>query len=201
MTAKELRQYFGRYEHLGTHVISESGTELIGKAPHIGNCAWLFEIFSPITDNEISEMEAKLECAIPHTYRMFLCHCSNGLRLFVDTLNLFGHRGNYNRDIVSAYQPYDIITLNNRERPTDATEDMFFIGSYDWDGSLVYISRTDEKVHFCKSHSARPLYEWESFDVFLQSEIIRLDKLFDDNGIELDTSSPTIPIFRKGGKR
>ena len=65
MTAKELRQYFGRYEHLGTHVISESGTELIGKAPHIGNCAWLFEIFSPITDNELSEMEAKLECAIP----------------------------------------------------------------------------------------------------------------------------------------
>ena len=71
MTAKELRQYFGRYEHLGTHVISESGTELIVQAPHIGNCAWLFEIFSPFTDNEISEMEAKLECAIPHTYRMF----------------------------------------------------------------------------------------------------------------------------------
>ncbi len=35
MTAKELRQYFGKYEHLGTHVISERGTELIGKAPHI----------------------------------------------------------------------------------------------------------------------------------------------------------------------
>lgn len=60
---------------------------------------------------------------------------------------LYGYRLNYIRDVNAAWQPYSLIEPNKFERPRNSTEDMFFIGGYDWDGSLLYMT-PDQKGAF-----------------------------------------------------
>lgn len=195
MKRETLLDLIGKYRHLGLEYVPETGATLIGRAPHIGSEAWLNVIYNPITEDDIVEMEKSMKRMIPVQYRDFLLNCSNGLNITSTTLCLFGCRKMIGRNIIASRQPFDLVTLNRykSERPPNATSDLFFFGGYDWDGSQVYLT-DDGKVHFCTSDDSTSLKEWASLDDFLSSEIQRIYLLFDDNGVEFDESTLTIPV-------
>jgi SMI1 / KNR4 family (SUKH-1) len=165
---------------------------LIGKAPHIGKEAWLHAIYKPITDKEVSEIKAHLCIEMPKVYENFLKVC-NGFSIYGTTLSLYGYKHNYIRDLENIWQPFDIVNANNRERPIDAESNHFFFGSYDWDGSKMYINTNTLKIYRCLRECIKPLNEWENFNDMLQSEANRFKKLFDEKGIEINENVPTIP--------
>jgi hypothetical protein len=145
----------------------------------------------PLSDKELFELENELDENIPESYRLFL-KTTNGLKVFNTTFYLYGLRKNYKRDIINVWQPFSILTPNTLERPLNARE-FFFIGGYDWDGSMLYIDRNTDKVYICKRDNAAPLREWTNFDEMLDSEIRRLITLFDDKGKEYDDDKSTLP--------
>jgi hypothetical protein len=117
---------------------------------------------------------------------------NNGLSLFSDSLSLDGYRKHYNRKSLE-FLPFDLITPNVYERPEDATEDQFFIGGYNWDGSLIYMDKRTFQIYRCNRESVEPLNTWKNLDAFLLKEVKRLSTLFDEKGMEKDGNTPTIP--------
>ena len=133
------------YNYLGEKMLSDK-THLIGKAPHIAESAWLHSIYPALTDIQINELEKKLKTSIPNDYIDFL-KITNGLNVFNTTFSLFGLRKNYKRSSDGVWQPFDILTPNNEEKPRNANENVFIVGTYDWDGSYVYIDKKTNKTH------------------------------------------------------
>ncbi len=154
---------------------------------------WLIKIFAPLRYEEILTLTDRI--ILPNEYKEFLANCCNGLDLFFGTLSLFGYRENMNRnynDVIQ--QPFNILTVNLKEKPKNSKDEYFFIGSYNWDGSLVYINIRDNNVHLCKSDDATSLYSWESFESFLSSELERICSLRKDDGSEIDSEKSTLPV-------
>jgi len=171
----------------------EDGTLLIGHAPHIAPQAWLHCIYPPLSDKELCDLENELNESMPDSYRLFLKN-TNGLNVFNTTFNLYGLRKNYKRDVVSVWQPFDILTPNRLERPGNAKRNFLFIGSYNWDGSLLYIDRNFGNVHVCNRDDSTSLFQWANFDEMLDSEIKRVVTLFDDKGKTYNEDKSTLPF-------
>lgn len=172
----------------------DNGTVLIGKAPHIAPLAWLHTIYAVLNEEEIGLLEKKLGCVIPFIYKNFL-QTTNGLNVFNGTLSLFGFRKNYNRTVDNILgQPFDIIVPNVLERPYNAKGNVFIIGSYNWDGSYLYIDTKTNKVHLCERNDATSLLQWPDFETMIEREIPRLISLFDKEGKEIDEAKSTLPI-------
>ena len=183
-----------KLSYLGTTKAELTGAALIGKHPvHEGS--WLNRKYIPITLVELKKIEDATKKTIPASYAQFLIEYSNGLNVLTNTLCLFGYRYNYIRDMDHIWQPYSIIEVNKYkyERPLNAEKDMFFIGGYVWDGSLIYMT-PDQRVHFCRRHDSQSLISWDSLHSMLISEIERLYTLFDSTGLQIDPSKPTTPV-------
>jgi hypothetical protein len=179
-----------QFEYLGKNIL-DNGTLLIAKAPHIAPYSWLHCIYSPLSSQDINLIENKIG-EIPNEYKNFLL-VSNGLGVFNTTLSLYGLRRNYKRTIDDVWQPFNIITPNTLEKPSDSNDDIFIIGSYDWDGSYIYVDKKSNKTHLCNRYSVTSLFEWRSFNDMLEKEIMRLITLFDKNGKEIDENKSTLP--------
>lgn len=91
-------------------------------------------------------------------------------------------------------RPFSIITPNIKERPRNAKDNYFFIGGYNWDCSKLYIDMVTNKVHYCAERDATTLYEWNSFEEMIVSEVKRITNLFDDKGVVLNEDMHTTPI-------
>ncbi len=190
--ANFINSELGSYEKYGI-LIQPNGTKLIGKAPHIAPQAWLHTLYRGLEPTEVKMTESELNTDIPENYAQFLAF-SNGLNLFNTTLNLFGRRENYERvNEINARQPFALGIINIDEKPENSKDNYFFIGSYDWDGSLIFINKMTNKVHRCNRDDAEILNTWTDFNEFLKTEILRLKLLHNDNGTEIITDGKTIP--------
>jgi hypothetical protein len=180
-----------QFDYLGKKNL-DSGTILIGRAPHIAPEAWLHRIYNSLTYFQIEQLQSDCKHQIPLSYQQFLLK-SNGLAVFNTTLSLYGMRGNYIRDIADGWQPFDLISPNTIERMSNATENMLIIGSYNYDGSKLYIDSITHKVHLCDRYNAASLFEWKSFDVMLEQEVKRLITLFDKDGKRINKGFNPLP--------
>ncbi len=189
---QEIKNLVYKFQELGIEQ-TENETILIGKTPQIGTEAWLNKIYKPLSESDLKELENNLNTEIPKQYKDFLRNFSNGLNILVSTFSLYGLRKNNSRDLISNRQPYSIETPNIFERHKNAKESYFYIGAYDWDGSLLFIDKETEKIHCCERFSAISRYEWNSLEEMIISEITRIYILFDDKGKEIDEHIPTIP--------
>ena len=189
----EIKELILKFSFLGIEESKSTGALLIGRAPHIAESAWLNRLYSPIDKNEIIKMEDGISKKIPTSYVDFLTNFSNGLNILGDTLCLFGYRSNYVRTVDFSWQPYSLISFNKYDKPRNSTGEMLFIGSYDWDGSLLYMT-TDEKVHFCNRDDSTSLFIWDSLSSMLISELKRIYNNFDSSGIQIDDTQATTPI-------
>ncbi len=189
----EIKELILKFSFLGIEESKSTGALLIGRAPHIAESAWLNRLYSPIDKNEIIKMEDGISKKIPTSYVDFLTNFSNGLNILGDTLCLFGYRSNYVRTVDFSWQPYSLISFNKYDKSRNSTGEMLFIGSYDWDGSLLYMT-TDEKVHFCNRDDSTSLFIWDSLSSMLISELKRIYNIFDSSGIQIDDTQATTPI-------
>ncbi len=72
--------------------LNKYGKERIGKAPHIGEYAWLNVMYPCVTETEVCDLEKRLGVAIPKVYKDFLMNVSNGFDIMNCTLALHGCR-------------------------------------------------------------------------------------------------------------
>ena len=179
------------YESLGVRVLDD-GTRLIGHVPHIAPEAWLHDIYPPLKNDEIRQIESDIEMSIPAVFSSFLSR-SNGLYTFSGCMDICGLRKSFSREGNAAWQPFSIRTPNVDERPRNARPTHFFVGGYGSDGSYLYIDLGSLRVYRCASRSVRPLHEWPTFEVMLESEVRRLSTLFDRQGRLLNPSLRTTP--------
>lgn len=170
----------------------QCGTELLGRIPGLGPMAYLHRIYRPLSSNELASLEVQLNRPVPCAYRTFLS-LTNGITLFQESLSLDGLRGDYSRKIDAAWQPYGLEIPNVLERLSDSSPELFFIGGYGDDGSLLYID--GEQVVRCSGSTVRPLNRWPTFEKMLVSETERIALLFKRHGIQpqLRPAFATIP--------
>ncbi len=193
MDKKDLEKLLMRFSHLGvTH--SKNGALLIGKAPHIAEYAWLNIMYPCITEAEVCDLEKKLGVAIPEVYRDFLMNVSNGLNVMNCTLALHGCRMSYNRADFESRYPFNIEDVQKYERPKNATQEMFFFASYNYDCSKLYLNTSDNKIYYCDRYDATPLKSWDSLSDMITSEIERIFSLFDTDGRIFNRMAPTTPV-------
>lgn len=192
---EKIKKLLYRYEKYGVEV-TENGTTLIGHPDYLPKHWRLIMIFPKLKSSEIEVLENECEMSIPNSYKNFLMNFSNGIDFINDTLSLFGLRKTLGRTLEAARQPYALKTPNRDERccVKNTKETYFFIGSYKWDGSRLYIDKETEKVHLCAPNDATPLYTWESLEDMLVSELSRLYTLFTEDGRRIDKSKSTLPI-------
>lgn len=180
-----------KYEGAGKRKL-ENGTMTICHVPHRAPEAWLHEIYTGLSEEQVNELENDMPIPLPNDYRAFL-KIYNGINIFSDSLSVFGVR-----DSDSSIQPYDIID-ENMEAPEGAPESWLFFGGYSWDGTMVMFDLSEgtenNKVYLCARESANILYEWNDFWSWLSEETDRLSKMFDLNGVKLDKDAPTCPVF------
>lgn len=169
----------------------KDGTVLLGHIPHVAPEAFLHVLFAPTTEKEITSLEKQLKANIPSKYQAFLLKEYNGLIVFGQSLYLNGYRKNYDRTSKNIY-PFDLLTVNKFERPSDAEETDFFIGGYDWDGSLLYMKGEGSKIFRCSRENVEPLNSWTDLDSMLSKEIRRLSGFFKD-GKKKKEDQPTTP--------
>lgn len=193
MDKKVLEKLLMRFSHLGvTH--SKNGALMIGKAPHIAEFAWLNIMYPCITEAEVCDLEKKLGVAIPEVYRDFLMNVSNGLNVMNCTLALHGCRTSYNRADFESRYPFNIEDVQKSERPKNATPEMFFFASYNYDCSKLYLNTLDNKIYYCDRYDATPLKSWDSLSDMITSEIERIFSLFDTDGRISNRMAPTTPV-------
>lgn len=190
---EEVKKELYSFEYLGLEK-SELGAILIGKAPHIAPVAWLHSLYPTLTNEDLDLLEKELDTNIPKEYKDFLLNYSNGLSIFVSKFSLYGMRKELGRTIEASRQPFSLITPNTIEKPKNAKANHFFIGSYKWDGSKLYIDNETGKVHYCDRWDATSLYEWNSFAEMLVSEVKRITSLFDEKGVIMNEDLHTTPI-------
>jgi len=194
-TINEAFSILKSYAYLGEEK-HDDGTLLFAKAPHIAPQAWLHCIYAPLNDKDIHVLEKETGQEVPNAYKNFL-KISNGLSVFNTALSLFGKRGNYKHLVDAVWQPFDLGLPNTYEKPSNANDNIFIIGCYDWDGSYLYMDKSDDSVHLCKTDDIKSLYEWKSFENMLYSEIQRLVELFDNEGQEKDSNKSTLPFVEE----
>ena len=193
MDKKDLEKLLMRFSHLGvTHL--KNGALLIGKAPHIAEYAWLNVMYPCATETEIYDLEKRLGCAIPEVYRNFLMNVSNGFDIMNCTLALHGCRTSYNRSDLDSWYPFSLEDIQKNERPKNATQEMFFFASYNYDCSKLYLNTSDNKIYYCDRYDATPLKSWDSLSAMLTSEIERIFGLFDADGRISNRMAPTTPV-------
>lgn len=182
-----------RFSHLGV-IHSKNGALLIGKAPHIAEYAWLNVMYPCVTETEVCDLEKRLGVAIPKVYKDFLMNVSNGFDIMNCTLALHGCRTSYDRSDLDSWYPFNLEDVQKYERPKNATPEMFFLGTYEYDGSKLYLNMLDDKIYYCDRYDATPLKSWDSLSAMLTSEIERIFGLFDADGHCIDEDVPTTPV-------
>lgn len=188
---RAINKLIEKYEFNGKKQLN-NGTLLVCPALHIGPKAWTHSFYAPLEDKLIDELELSLFIKIPNSYRNFLL-IHNGIKIFNGALSLDGHRQNYKRDDDNIYQPYSLLIPNIYERIKDAPSNLFFIGGYSYDGSLLYINIENGSVHRCSQFTIETLNLWNSFEDMIIEETTRLSLLFDLKGKKIKPEIPTTP--------
>lgn len=194
ITREKIYNEVKRFSSLGEKT-TENNSLLIGNPDKKRPYFWLISLFSPISSDKLEKLKEKIY--VPYEYELFLMNCCNGLHLFSGTLSLSGYRENMIRipsEILQ--QPFNLLTPNIDERPKNSKAEYFYFGFYKYDGSRVYINTNDHCVYLCKRYDSTPIFKWNSFESFLDTEIPRICSLFDDNGEEISPNYSTLPVKR-----
>jgi hypothetical protein len=201
---KEATQIFTvlkKWGHKGIKVFPDGAT-LIGQIPcvsieclsaRIRYLTWFHEIYAGLTAESIGMLQDKLGKMLPNDYVDFL-QCANGINVFSNSLEIFGWRVSLDRTGYETILPFDLVSANGEEF-RKIPENWLYFGGYSWDGSLMLydLSKSNSNVYRCECDSMKLLQEWPDLWTWLNTEIERLSRLFDENGDKYDNDAPTAP--------
>ena len=135
--------------------------------------AYLHSVHAPLSQDEIATLQSELPVVIPTPYKAFLA-VSNGLKLFVSSLSLYGMRRSFARDQRALDQPYSILTPNCQERPGGLDPLALIVGTYSDDNSPVVMRASSPGVTCLTPDCSRTRETWPDLETFLTSEVRRL---------------------------
>ena len=181
-----------KYSPLGQKEL-DNGALLFGIASHVGKHAYLHSVYPALSKHDIDLLQQRIGRDLPSCLIKLYQEC-NGINFFIDTFAMYGLRSKSDRNIESAYLPYDLMTPNIDERISDASEDIVFFAFYDWDGSMLYARPGDERIFFCGPESVQPKKTWSSMLEMLSQEAERISNLYNLTGHEIDSSKNTLPV-------
>lgn len=115
----EIMKYIQTFEKYGCKEY-EDGTKLYGHAPFLAPKAYIFRVFSALSDPEVTQLEQDMHREIPIAYRSFLMRNANGINLFNTTLCFYGLRKSHCRRFDATPEPFSLSELNRFERPKKA---------------------------------------------------------------------------------
>lgn len=174
----EIRDVIETARAFGTEQLPD-GTVLLGRVPHIGSAAFFHELYAPLTEAELRQLEEALGLALPRDFAEFL-RVMNGCSLFSGALAIHGLRRNYIRTVAASRQPFSLLDTNRFERPRGAPADAVFVGSYKADGSQLAIEGVS--VYRTPRRMFERVQSWRSFGEALLGEVRRLATCFDGEG-------------------
>ncbi len=180
-----------RYALLGTKTIP-GRVRLIGHVPHVAPEAYIHQIFEPLSEGDIRDLEQAVQSVFPDSLKKFYL-VANGINLFSCSLVIYGRRIGAGRTGDDIWQPFSIVIPNTFERPKDAEPHHLLVGSYKWDGSKLVLDTLSGQVAWTPRGTVRAVKTWPSFMDMLSQETSRLDSLFDGQGRKLDHDKPTTP--------
>lgn len=191
----EITKLLFRYEKFGIER-ADNGTILIGHPNYLPKNWRLVEIYPPLSSDDIVVLREECAMDIPKPYEDFLVNFGNGFNFLFGTFALFGLRKIDGRSMSASRQPFALKLPNNTERGLikNNQESNFFIGSYDWDGSRLYIDTKTNRVYFCDRYDATPLLAWNSLEDMLIAELTRLYTLFTEDGKQISKNRTTLPL-------
>lgn len=172
--------------------VDVDGNILINHLPSVGVRSYLHVIFEKVDVKRILQSLDNWEIKIPRDF-LDLLDQYNGANFFQGALSIFGVRSELSRS-PGARQPFDIFEANTIARPGNLKGNELYIGSYNWDGSIVVIENSSSAVRHRLPDSMAVSNEWSDLDYFIKSEVARLSLLFDENGAEIDPRVPTSPF-------
>jgi hypothetical protein len=165
------------------------GSKYIGdraRKPFYHSKQWLHEIYPPLSKTEIDELTRELMLEVlPADLRDFYA-VMDGCNLFDAMLKIFGLSSDPNRE--SGEYAFTYAHAGGRTQPYDRQGWQLYFGSYatSWESKgWLYLDVRDLTVHLCEQYCSEPLRSWESFSVFLSSEVQRLDSAFGPEGERL----------------
>lgn len=185
------RRVINSYAFLGERRL-DNGAQLIGHIPHRAPEAYLHTLFPAASAETIRETKTKITAVRAFDQLALFLAEHNGANFFLGSLALNGIR----RGLVSRSsedrQPFDLLELNGFERPKNADPESLFIGSYNWDGSLIFLE-PDGEVLVCKKLDATPYARWSSLSEMISTELARLAQFYDREGRVVDKMASRLP--------
>ena len=174
---EELLQFSKRWKHLGCRTL-DSGACFVGPPSEPGKYDYLVCMMSPLTNDEINELEDQLHVPLHADLKDFYRH-ANGFSCFSRWLNLYGLREVHRSfDIEQMLdQPYDIV-IENEDGPPLPQEGLLLISKYS-DGSPTYLNLEGR----CKAYSRdqKLLFEWANLREWVSQELNRFASYLDEN--------------------
>jgi hypothetical protein len=186
-----IQSIINTYAPLGERRLN-NGVHLIGHVPDRAAQAYLHTLF-PAASAELL-VETRAEIFAKEAFDQFALFLTkyNGVNFFLGSLALNGIRQAFVSRSSEERQPFDLLELNRFERPKNADPENLFIGSYNWDGSLIFIN-PNGAVFVCKKNDATPYAHWPNLSEMISTELVRLAQLFDRAGRVINKATPRIP--------
>ncbi|MER9066138.1 SMI1/KNR4 family protein [Mesorhizobium sp. M0074] len=184
---RELRTLVDKWKRLGQKTYPD-GTEWIGHTPHRAPQAYLHQLYAPLDAIGIGQMESEISRRLPDNFRCFLM-LHNGIGLFANYINVYGLRRSWSRTnlVEAGQQPFSILEPNVQRRPSNAPDEVLFIGSLGKNRNLIGMN-PDGRVFRWESDD--PLFgsinSYSSVFTFLLEEGNEVAALFDPDGRRRD---------------
>lgn len=150
-------------------------------APWVAPLAYLHIVFKPVPISEIEENASQLN--LPSYWHEFLS-IQNGAILFSSALSIYGAVNSnalLNRMDDFDRQPFSILDENRSWPPKNHKKEVV-IGGYGYDGSIAVLDKESGSLSVEDRKTHRPLKKWNSPSDWLDDELSRLSKLFDEAG-------------------
>lgn len=159
-----------------------NGARLICPNPSIAPEAWLHVVFAPLNLEAIQKLKQETSIPLPEDFCQFLL-CSNGVTIFGYQIDIYGVRKSYVRTGDDAWQPFDILHLNEQTmKPAGSPNTVVYFGTMDNGESWCFFEPASNGYRVGKTPRERfkPIQYWEDFWSWLMSETYRLASLNKD---------------------
>jgi hypothetical protein len=177
----------------GWKIERESGTAFyFNFAPWVAPKAYLHTVFREADAPVLQEIGDELR--LPQSWSDTLSQ-QNGAILFSGAMSVFGVYAPgtlLNRTDVFEQLPFSILS-ENRSWPPKDRERYVVIGGYGYDGTRAVMDRQDGSVSAIPRKSETAINRWNNIESWLNEELDRLSKLFEESGKIRTEAGDTLP--------
>lgn len=171
---------------------TSNGTILLKNIPQVAPLAYLHYLYSPLSKEQVDSLERNFAYQLPEEIRQFFLEM-NGVNIFNGSLYINGLRTDLSRTTEAVIQqPYDIV-FPNLQGHEYHLKNTIYLGAYGYDCSLIGYNVEDGSIHRQLKTNKEKISNWRSLTEFLAMEYLRLQELFDENGIKKEGAASTIP--------